>query len=91
MLHGYKFQRTGEIMNLPAKVDRIKNNLDAQSYTVAAGESVKIIEVAFRKLLVEGLTTLSDKDRLKVMQAIIEVGRGKKGVVGFAFEELEGL
>ena len=55
-------------MNLQVKIDRIKNNLDAQAYTVAAGEAVKIIEIAFRKLLVDGLALLSDKDRLKVMQ-----------------------
>jgi len=78
-------------MNLQAKIDRIKNNLDAQSYTVAAGEAVKIIEVAFRKLLVDGLTTLSDQDRLKVMQAIIDVGKGHKGVESFGLGEILGV
>ncbi|MBL4760691.1 MAG: methyltransferase domain-containing protein [Mariprofundaceae bacterium] len=70
-------------MSLQAKIDRIKNNLDAQAYTVAAGESVKIIEISFRKLLVDGLATLSDQDRLKVMQAILDIGKGEKGVESF--------
>jgi len=75
-------------MNLQAKIDRIKNNLDAQAYTVAAGEAVKIIEIAFRKLLVDGLALLSDKDRLKVMQAIIEIGKGEKGVESFGLGQM---
>ncbi len=33
----------GAGMNLQAKIDRIKNNLDAQSYTVAAGEADKYL------------------------------------------------
>jgi len=78
----------GEGMNLQGKIDRIKNNLDAQSYTVAAGEAVKIIEIAFRKLLVDGLALLSDKDRLKVMQAIIEIGKGEKGVESFGLGQM---
>jgi len=75
-------------MNSQAKIDRIRNNLDAQSYTVAAGEAVKIIEIAFRKLLVDGLALLSDKDRLKVMQAIIEIGKGEKGVESFGLGQM---
>jgi len=75
-------------MNLQAKIDRIKNNLDARSYTVAAGEAVKIIEIAFRKLLIDGLALLSDKDRLKVMQAIIEIGKGEKGVESFGLGQM---
>ncbi len=75
-------------MNLQVKIDRIKNNLDAQAYTVAAGEAVKIIEIAFRKLLVDGLALLSDKDRLKVMQAIIEIGKGEKGVESFGLGQM---
>jgi len=75
-------------MNLQVKIDRIKNNLDAQSYTVAAGEAVKIIEIAFRKLLIDGLALLSDKDRLKVMQAIIDIGKGEKGVESFGLGQM---
>jgi len=75
-------------MNLQGKIDRIKNNLDAQSYTVAAGEAVKIIEIAFRKLLIDGLALLSDKDRLKVMQAILEIGKGERGVESFGLGQM---
>jgi len=75
-------------MNLQGKIDRIKNNLDAQSYTVAAGEAVKIIEFAIRKLLVEGLVMISEKDRLKVMQSIIEIGKGEKGVESFGLGQM---
>jgi len=81
-------QGFGEGMNLQAKIDRIKNNLDAESYTVAAGEAVKIIEIAFRKLLVDGLALLSDKARLKVMQAIIDIGKGEKGVGSFGLGQM---
>jgi len=75
-------------MSLQIKIDRIKNNIDAQAYTVAAGEAVKIIELAFRKLLVDGLALVSDKDRLKVMQAIIEIGKGEKGVESFGLGQM---
>jgi len=70
-------------MSLQSKIGRIKNNIDAQAYTVAAGEAVKVIEIAFRKILVDGLALVSDKDRLKVMQAILEIGKGEKGVESF--------
>ena len=36
-------------MNLQVKIDRIKNNLDAQAYTVTAGEAVKVIDITFRE------------------------------------------
>ncbi len=50
--------------------------------------AVKIIEIAFRKLLVDGLALLSDRDRLKVMKAIIEIGKGEKGVESFGLGQM---
>jgi len=38
-------------MNLQLKIDRIKNNLDAQSYTVVAEGVVKVIGIIFEKRL----------------------------------------
>lgn len=75
-------------MSLQEQVSRIKNNLEAESYTLAANDAVKIIEIALRKLLVDGLTELSEKDRLCAMNAILEIGKGQKGVESFGLGQI---
>ena len=75
-------------MNLQETISRIKNNLEAESYSLAATEAVKIIEIALRKLLVDGLSELSEQDRLCAMNAILEIGKGQKGVESFGLGQI---
>jgi 2-polyprenyl-3-methyl-5-hydroxy-6-metoxy-1,4-benzoquinol methylase len=78
-------------VNLQTRFKTIANNLSHQEYTHAAYESIKIIEIAFRKLLVDGLARLSDKNRLIVMQAILDIGKGDKGVEEFGLGQILGV
>jgi len=70
-------------MNLQSKIDRIKNSLESGSYTLAAGESVKIVELSLRQLLGEGLTRFSSGNRLAVMSSILKVGKGERDIEDF--------
>jgi len=70
-------------MNLQEKIDRIKNSLESGAYTLAASESVKIVELSLRQLLGEGLTRFSSGNRLAVMSSILKVGKGERDIEDF--------
>ncbi|MDX8389458.1 MAG: hypothetical protein R8M38_03115 [Mariprofundaceae bacterium] len=70
------------------KMERVRGLLSNQSYTFAATEAAKIIELAFRKLLLHGLPKLDEKHRLKVMDAILAIGKGTKGVDSFGLGQM---
>lgn len=67
-------------MNLQVKIDRIKNSLASGAYTLAASESVKIIEISLRYLLSEGVSKFKSKNRLTVMSSILKVGKGERDI-----------
>jgi len=75
----WALQGFGEGMNLQVKIDRIKNNLDAQAYTVAAGEAVKIIEIAFRKSKFYDGWEASTDNGLSAIK-MIDIGKRKKAM-----------
>lgn len=70
------------------KMERVKDCLESNSYTFAATEAAKIIELSFRKLLLHGLPKLDEGQRLKVMEAIIAIGKGSKGVDSFGLGQM---
>ena len=70
------------------KMERVRECLGSQSYTFAATEAAKIIELAFRKLLLHGLPKLDEKQRLKVMDAILAIGKGTRGVDSFGLGQM---
>jgi len=67
-------------MNLQIKVDRIKNSLASSAYTLAASESVKIIEISLRLLLGEGLAKFKGGNRLTVIKSVMKVGKEEKDI-----------
>jgi hypothetical protein len=50
--------------NLERRILHIKNNLQMEAYTIAAKESVCIIEQALRELFRRHLTNLQEQDRI---------------------------
>jgi len=70
------------------KMETVRECLGCQSFTFAGTEACKGIELAFRKLLLHGLPKLDEKARLKVMEAIIDIGKGNKGVDSFGLGQM---
>jgi len=70
------------------KMERVQDCLKDSSYTFAASEAAKVIELAFRKLLLHGLPKLDEQTRLKVMESIIAIGKGSRGVESFGLGQM---
>ena len=70
------------------RIEQVKGCLEDQSYTFAASEAAKVIELAFRKLLLHGLPKLDEKSRLKVMEAVLALGKGVRGVDSFGLGQM---
>ena len=47
-----------------------------------------VIELAFRKLLLNGLPKLDEKSRIKVMEAVLAIGKGTRGVDSFGLGQM---
>lgn len=70
------------------KMERVQDCINDNAYTFAASEAAKVIELAFRKLLLHGLPKLDEQTRLKVMEAIIAIGKGNRGVDSFGLGQM---
>jgi len=70
------------------KMERVQDCLKDNAYTFAATEAAKVIELAFRKLLLHGLPKLDEKSRIKVMEAVLAIGKGTRGVDSFGLGQM---
>lgn len=77
--------------DLAGRVRQIRELLGSEMYTLAAKESASLIEFALRELLRRHTGELEPKDRLKVNQAEIEIGKGEKGIEDMTMGQLAGV
>jgi hypothetical protein len=78
-------------MEIETKIKRLEHFLSIGEYTIVAKESVGLIERALRLLFSQHLTRLEEKDKLKVYDAISEIGKGQRGTDSFTMGELVGV
>jgi hypothetical protein len=77
--------------DLAGRVRQIRELLGSEMYTLAAKESASLIEFALRELLRRHTSDLESKDRIRVNQAEIEIGKGEKGIEEMTMGQLAGV
>lgn len=77
--------------DLAGRVRQIRELLGSEMHTLAAKESASLIEFALRELLRRHSGDLEPRDRLKVNQAEIEIGKGEKGIEDMTMGQLAGV
>ena len=66
----------------------IKNNFKAGAYTTASRDCASFIERAFRDVVRKTIPIMSERDRLRVLEAERKTGKGQKGLESFGFGEI---
>ena len=79
------------MQNLNLRIKQIDTMLTHGLYTPAAKESLALIEYAMRRLLRLEVVRLEGKDRLKVNQAELQIGKGQKSIEDFTMGQLLGV
>jgi hypothetical protein len=77
--------------DLAGRVRQIRELLGSEMHTLAAKESASLIEFALRELLRRHTAELEPRDRLKVNQAEIEIGKGDKAIDDMTMGQLAGV
>jgi hypothetical protein len=77
--------------DLAGRVRQIRELFGGGMYTLAAKESAILIEFALRELLRRHTGELQPRDRIRVNQAEIEIGKGEKGIEDMTMGQLAGV
>ncbi len=77
-----------KMTNLGQKLKLIQHNLDVGGYTIVAKECMGLVEQSLRRLFRDQLTRLDEKDRLKVQEAELKKGGGRRGIEHFTMGQL---
>lgn len=78
-------------MSFEDKLNIIEKIFDLKAYTIVAKECMGLIEETLRVLFTKNLTQVSETDRLKLMKAEFETGKGQRGIERFTMGELVGV
>lgn len=80
-----------EVNKVEGAFSTIQKAIDEHAYEIVVKECCGLLEVAFRKLFQEAVTTFNFEDRNNLLEEEKKIGKEKKGVNDFGLGELVGL